>query len=334
MQPVGDRARQARVVRSPLGQLGAVGRRDRGGRVVPAVRARVDADLEALTRVGRGGRVRQRRARVDVGAEPRAGPVGDRAARRAVGQVLVEPPGGAAVAVVVTGADHDRLQTAREVPEAWQRLLVAVHHLDQVGQQPLLLVGLRDGDLAQVDPVGRAAAEEHVVGADRVLAVALGAGPGRVALPCLDDGAGQVVGEGRHLPARAADGAQGDGREGGGRRGGGVDRGDRLRAGSRGERVPIGGTVVLDRVGDDAGPGGAAGVHLQVARQSVVPDAAVRPDQAGQGRSTASSRSGCRHRSPRCSDRRPAPPSPRRRPGRPRRRRPGWRATGCRRRWS
>ena len=86
-----DRRRQARIVGPPLRQLGAVRRRDRGRRVVAAVGAGVDADLEALVRVRLRRRVRQRGARVDVGAEPRAGPVGDGAAGRAVRQVLVEP---------------------------------------------------------------------------------------------------------------------------------------------------------------------------------------------------------------------------------------------------
>ena len=35
-----------------------------------------------------------------------------------------------------------------------KRLLAGVHVQDQVGQQALLLVGLRDGHLVQVDPVG------------------------------------------------------------------------------------------------------------------------------------------------------------------------------------
>ncbi len=59
-----------------------------------------------------------------------------------------------AVAVVVAGHDHDGLLAAGEVPERGQRHLVAVHLLDEVDQQSLLLVGLRDLDLVQVDPVG------------------------------------------------------------------------------------------------------------------------------------------------------------------------------------
>ena len=139
---------------------------DAGG-AVRAVGVGVQGDLEALAVVGGGLRVGERRAGIDVGGAAHALPVGDRAARRAVGLVLVEAPAGAAVAVVVAGHHDGRLLAAREVPEPRQRLAVAVHLLDQVGQQPLLLVGLRDRDLVEVDPVGLdvagLGAEEEVV---------------------------------------------------------------------------------------------------------------------------------------------------------------------------
>ena len=77
-----------------------------------------------------------------------------RAVSRAIGSVLIEATGGAAIAVIITGADHYGLEAAREVPEPWQRFLVPVHHLDQVGEQSLLLISLRNFDLVEVDPVG------------------------------------------------------------------------------------------------------------------------------------------------------------------------------------
>ena len=59
-----------------------------------------------------------------------------------------------------------------------------VHLLDQVGEQALLLVGLRDRDLVEVDPVGLdvpgLGAEEEIVGADRWFP------PTGVALVCPD----------------------------------------------------------------------------------------------------------------------------------------------------
>ena len=148
----------------------------------------VQRDLEAV------GLVRRRpaasvsgRVRVDVGGAADALPVGDRAAGRAERLVLVEAPGGAAVGVVVAGHHDDRLLAAREVPEARQRLAVGVHLPDQVGEQPLLLVGLRDRDLVEVDPVGLGVAglgaEEQVVGADRAGTAPSRSCPAQAGLP-------------------------------------------------------------------------------------------------------------------------------------------------------
>ena len=129
-----------------------------------------------------------------------------------------------------------------------------VHLLDEVGQQPLLLVGLRDRDLVQVDPVGldvtglspknRSSERDR-----RRDAVALVAGPGRVALARVDDRPREVVGEGRGLTAVRADAAQGHGRI---RGRGGALRVERRERGRAVERVPIGGAVELDRLADDA----------------------------------------------------------------------------------
>ena len=116
--------------------------------------------------------------------------------------------------VVVAGQHERGLLAARQVPEARQRRLVEVHRRDQVGQQALLLVGLRDVEVVRVDPVGldvaRLGAVEQVVRADRrsARAVALLARPRRVALARVDDRAGEVVGERRGLAAGGADVAQ------------------------------------------------------------------------------------------------------------------------------
>ena len=59
--------------------------------------------------------------------------------------------------------------------------------------------------LGQVHPVRRRAAEEEVVGPVGRGAVAVLAGPGEVALARGDDGAGEVEGERRDLPAVGAD---------------------------------------------------------------------------------------------------------------------------------
>ena len=166
--------------------------------------------------------------------------------------VLVEASRGAAVAVVVARHHHHRLLAAREVPEARQRLLVLVDVADQVGEEPLLLVGLRDGHLAQVDPIGLAAAEEEVVRADRREAVALLVLPGGVALARVDDRAGQIEGEGCRLTAVGAHVPDGHrGVAGGGARVA-EQRGD---CGRPVGHVAVGAAVELHRLIDDARPG-------------------------------------------------------------------------------
>ena len=82
-----------------------------------------------------------------------------------------------------------------------------VHVQDQVREQALLLVRLRDRDLVEVDPVGLRAAEEQSSERIGAIAVALLAGPGRIALARVDDRARQVVGERRGLAAVRPDGA-------------------------------------------------------------------------------------------------------------------------------
>ena len=162
--------------------------------------------------------------------------------------------GAVAAGVVVAGHDHDRLLAAREVPEARQRQVVDRHLRDQVREQALLLVGLRDVHLVEVDPVGHAgiAAHEQVVGADRRKAVAFVALPVRVALPGPDDRAREVVGERGDLAARGADAPQRDRRRA--RRRGRVRVERRHRRGAV-QRPAVGGAVELHRVAGDPGSG-------------------------------------------------------------------------------
>ena len=160
--------------------------------------------------------------------------------------------------MVVAGHDDDGLLVAREVPEPWQRHDVARHACDQVREQPLLLVGLRDGDLVEIDPVrrrvARLGAEEEVVRANRRNAVALLSGPGRSALARVDDGLRQVERERRRLTAGGTDGAERDRRVDARARRSLVEGRDRGRAG---EPVPGRRAVELDAVGDDACTGRA-----------------------------------------------------------------------------
>ena len=116
----------------------------------------MNADFKALgIKVGRlfvG--YRTVRIGIDVGRAADAFPVVDRAARITADDLGVEAPGGPVVAVIVAGHDDHRLMVVRQVPEPRQRLFVGVHPDDHVGQQPLLLVRLGNGDLVQIDPVG------------------------------------------------------------------------------------------------------------------------------------------------------------------------------------
>ena len=74
---------------------------------------------------------------------------------------------------------------------------------DEVGEQALLLVGLRDRDLGRGRPSRAAVAPPKKRSSERIGAdaVALLARPGRVALARLDDRPREVVGEGRGLAA-------------------------------------------------------------------------------------------------------------------------------------
>ncbi len=254
--------RQARELRLPVGHLGRVERRQRGWREVQAVRVQMQADFEAERVVLRRLRVGHRRARIDVGRAADAFPVGDRASGRAVRDELVEPPGGAAVAVVVTRHEDSGLLAVRQVPEPGQRL--RIHALDEIGQQALLFVGLRDRDLVQVDPVrlrirgGRA--EELVVGADRREAVALLGRPRGIALPGVDHRLREVERERRGLAETRR--IERDRRIGGGDRRRAVERREPCRAVGREQ---AGRAVELHRVAHDAVAGGSRGIDLQVA---------------------------------------------------------------------
>src|SRR6185436_14641917 len=85
---------------------------------------------------------------------PHTLPARYRTTGRARGDVLFEATGRSTGPVIVPGHDHYGLLAAWEIPETRQGLLVEVHLADEVREQALLLVGLRDDDLVQVDPVG------------------------------------------------------------------------------------------------------------------------------------------------------------------------------------
>ncbi len=266
VRAVGRRLLDARPGGGERGQLaGQVAVERLRGEVV-ARGEQVQGHLEAGGLVGGGLAVRHRRVGIEVRGRAHALPVGHRAARRARRLEPVEVRGRAVVGVVVTGHHDGGLLAARQVPEARQRGLVAVHLRDQVGQQALLLVRLRHGDLAHVHPVGLDVAGlravEEVVRANAVGgAVALLPGPGRVALARVDDRAREVVREGGRLAAGAAHVTEGDGGVRRGRRRVRVETRDR---GGAVERPAVRGAVELKRLALDARCGRVAGVHLHV----------------------------------------------------------------------
>ncbi len=243
--------------------------------------------LEALGIVLRRLLVTQWRVREDVGGAAHAFPGRHRATRGAELTEAVEAPGGAVVAVVIARHDDHGLVPIGEIPEARQRLAREVHVRDEVGQQPLLLVGLRNGHLAQVHPVGfgvrGGVAVELVVRADGSQAVALLRGPRGVALARVHHRGGQVVGEGRGLAGSHA--AQRHGRVGSGRGGAAVERGQRRGAA---QGVAIGAAVELHGLVDDAVAHGVGGIHQQVAVGELGP----RAGQAQQRREIGAGRHG------------------------------------------
>src|SRR5262249_19851877 len=152
--------------------------------------------FETLSLVRGRLRVGQRSVRIHVRGAAHALPVRYRAAGLAGRDELVEATRRAAARMVVACHDDDGLLVVREIPETRQRLAADRYGLDQLTEQAHLLVGLRNGDLREVDPVrlrvaGRGA-EVHVVRADRRLAVALRSGPRDVALTRGDERAREI----------------------------------------------------------------------------------------------------------------------------------------------
>ncbi len=116
--------------------------------------------------------------------------------------------------MIVSRHDHDRLLAAGEVPEPRQGHAVAVRAQDEVCQQSLLLVRLRNVHLAEVDPVrlrieSRRTVEE-IERADGGPFVAILTVPGRISLPRLHHRTGEIKGKGCGGAAVGTDIPQGD----------------------------------------------------------------------------------------------------------------------------
>src|SRR5215471_9986249 len=106
--------------------------------------------------------------------------------------------------MIVTAHDHSRGHTVGEIPKAWQRLLSKVHLQNEIGEKPLLFVGLWDGDFVKIDPVGfrvtSSGTKEQIISADGAETIAVEPRPRRITLTCVHDGSRQVVRKRNRLP--------------------------------------------------------------------------------------------------------------------------------------
>ncbi len=157
----------------------------------------------------RGLGVAQRGVRIDVGGRAHALPVGHRATRRGLAACSrVEAPGRAVVAVVVAG-HHDR-RPSRRAGSTRSAAAACYRRSSPRSGWPAAAAArrpaesatlLRSTQSAWTSPV--LAPKKRSSGRSGRGAVALVAGPGRIALARVDDRAGQVVGEGSRLAAVA-----------------------------------------------------------------------------------------------------------------------------------
>jgi len=174
--------------------------------------------------------IRQPEARQALGAPDVADDLGrviDRimpAARFHAGQHVFDEVGG--VAVRVAGGNQHALFVFGEVPQARQGL--TAHFCQQVDEQSLLLICLRDVNAVEVNPAG-----EFVHCADAFQAVVVLVNQFRVALPHEDNAFRQIEGIRRRQPLPK--GIERDGGVFGGRVAVGVEPGDGLCARQREE---------------------------------------------------------------------------------------------------
>src|SRR4051794_1955036 len=97
--------------------------------------------------------------------------------------------------MIVAGHDNGRSLATWEIPEARDRLTIDCHRCDQVDQQTLLLICLRNGHLIRINPIRARAAEEEVARSNRSDTVSVLARPRWISLPRQRDGTRKVVGE-------------------------------------------------------------------------------------------------------------------------------------------
>src|SRR5215510_2072681 len=113
----------------------------------------MEAHLKALGRIGICLGTGQWTVRIDIRRAPDTLPIRYRAARRAIGNMLIKAAGRAAIRMVITGHDEHRFYPTREIPEARERFFRAIHGEDELREQALLLISLWNEHFIQIDPV-------------------------------------------------------------------------------------------------------------------------------------------------------------------------------------
>ena len=274
----GVRRRDARVVPRQCCELLGEHRREFVALGVVALGVRVQRELEALLLVRAGLGIRDQRV-VDelVRRRPDAVPSGHRAARRAPPELGGEPVRHRTAVVLIGGHDDRGDLAAREVPESRDGQHVTGGLRDEVRQEPLLLVRLRDSDLRRVDVV----VVEEIIRPNRGDSVALLAQPCRIALARVDHRSSQIEGEGGRRASGGPDAPQRHRRELGGGRGRAVQLRHHLGAAVP-RAIEVGGAVELHRRGLDARARPGRPVHLDVALGETAADE-VQPEEVGQG---------------------------------------------------
>src|SRR5262245_5042279 len=272
---------------APRGNVSAIGflrgktgvfRRERGkvereevleglGRPVLAIRAHMRAKVESLIMIGKRLPGCKPRTRVQPAGRAVATPICDGTWLRAFIDEHVECGlGTVRCAVVIAGHQDDCLLHAREIPEPRQWEEVTMHVKNHIGEEPLEFVGLRDLYFIQIYKIGVAVtAEEEIVRADWRLAVAILPFPGRISLPGIDNGSGEIEGKRRRLPTSVGlkiwQLPMRNRWIGSSLCGAGIEGRDLSRLH---ERIKVGGAMILNSLIDDAGAGLPGGVDLQI----------------------------------------------------------------------
>ena len=160
--PMGNRRRQAWIYQAECVELICEKGFERRWSPVGTTGVEMQPYLEASAVIGSCLGISQYLLGIDVSTAPDALPVFHRTPRRAARHILIELRSNTIPSIVIIIChDHHGLRIPGEVPEARQGFPVEVHLNNQVRQQSLLFIGLRDGHFVEVDPVGLRISLEH-----------------------------------------------------------------------------------------------------------------------------------------------------------------------------